>query len=483
MTNFQEYQKLEYERVAEAHFKTIDAISSFFRYYLIVMSLPATAVAFFLSRQEDDTQVVLLKLSPQVEATLGGALIVVAAVGLCLMLYVMNLRMDGILYARAVNAIRKYFYDDSCIDLTTKQQLRVLPQTRYQPPYCEPRYFLPVVCTFLFLNIAYFFAGFSLWSHSWIEEYLPSWYSIAAIVLFTVLHFLFYLSYARYREHGYLETNAIGIDIDGVLNKHREKFCEILKQKTKIDIKPDQIQRMPVRDNKNLGISELDEITVFHDPTYWINMDVMEGAGKYLGKLRNELNLEIRIFSYRPWPVPNKSSVNKSNFDPDAWKHGFRQFRKETTMWPIWKTFTNPEGGLVSLRVFIASLPRLVKEWFLAGSRNVFVLLPWVHKIDRITHVWLYKHRLEYDRLIIEKGHANLASPNARFVNRFNMARRYNLRFFIEDDLEKATKMAHICDVVFLVDHPYNQQAYGLPANIRRVTTWDEIYNEVRKHS
>jgi uncharacterized HAD superfamily protein len=63
------------------------------------------------------------------------------------------------------------------------------------------------------------------------------------------------------------------------------------------------------------------------------------------------------------------------------------------------------------------------------------------------------------------------------------MARYYNLRFFVEDDLEKAVKMAYICDVVFLVDHPYNQQVAPLPKNIQRVTTWDEIYNEVKKLS
>lgn len=483
MNHFQDYQKLEYERVAEAHFKTIDAISSFFRYYLIVMSLPATAVAFFLSTEKKDTgHLVFLDLSSQVEPLLGFALIIIAGVGLFLLLYVMNLRMDGILYARTVNAIRKYFYDESNLDLVSRQQLRVLPQSQYQPPYFEGRYFLPVVFTFVFLDTAYFFAGISLWNHSWIDQYLPP-LAILSIGCFVILHHLFYCSYARHREHGYLTTSAIGIDIDGVLNKHREKFCEIFEQKTGRSIKPEQIQRLPVRDNKGLGVNEDEEMAVFHDPSYWTKMDVVNGAQQNLRRLRNELNLKIHVFSYRPWPVPVETGANNYNFDAAAWLRALLQIRKETKMSAKSQNRENPEGGLVSLFSFFTSLPRSIKDWFLAVSRSVFVRLPWVHKIDRITHLWLYKHKLEYDRLIIEKGHSNLASPNARFVNRFNMARRHNLRFFIEDDLEKAVKMANICDVVFLVDHPYNRQWSGLPANIRRVSTWDEIYSEVRKLS
>lgn len=490
--DFDEYQKLEYENVAEAHFKTIDAISSFFRYYLIIMSLPATAAALILSRDKTAEQQALLNLVVQSEVVLGPALMIVATVGLCLMLYVLNLRMDGILYARTVNAIRKYFYDSSSIEIATKQQLRVLPQTRFQPPYNEPRYFWPVVLTFVFLNTSYFVAGFSLWSHSKIEEYFPLWPSVFALGFFAALHFLFYSSYARHRELGYLETSAIGIDIDGVLNKHREHFCEILKLKTGKTLHPDQIRRYPVRENRGLGIKEDDENAVFHDPTYWTNMPVMAGAEKTLRKLQNDLNLKIYIFSYRPWPVPVGTSAQNSNFDSNAWTLELRRVRRETKM-SVRSNLKISENIFISLRGFIETLPRSVKDHWLAVSRTVFVWLPWAHLIDRMTHVWLYQHQLQYDRLIIEKGHTNLASPNAKFENRFNMARRYNLRFFIEDDLEKAVKMAHICDVVFLIDHPYNQMSKGrspvvtslgrLPANIERVKSWDELYRKIRQLS
>jgi uncharacterized HAD superfamily protein len=209
----------------------------------------------------------------------------------------------------------------------------------------------------------------------------------------------------------------------------------------------------------------------------------MDQAEKNLRRLRNDLNLKIYIFSYRPWPVPVETGTNDSNFDLKAWEHELHKIRDKTKMSANSIYIKNHENKLVSLRSSLAALPHSIRDHWLAASRSIFVWLPWAHIIDRITHVWLYKHKLEYDRLIIEKGHTNLASPNALFVNRFNMARYYNLRFFVEDDLEKAVKMAYICDVVFLVDHPYNQQVAPLPKNIQRVTTWDEIYNEVKKLS
>jgi hypothetical protein len=69
------------------------------------------------------------------------------------------------------------------------------------------------------------------------------------------------------------------------------------------------------------------------------------------------------------------------------------------------------------------------------------------------------------------------------------------LRYFVEDDIEKAEKLAYICDVVFLVEHPYNtgfekqcescnyeckREKIDLPNNVRTVKSWDEIYKRIR---
>jgi len=63
---------------------------------------------------------------------------------------------------------------------------------------------------------------------------------------------------------------------------------------------------------------------------------------------------------------------------------------------------------------------------------------------------------------MIEQGHEDVADPQGRFRNRFYVARKKGIRFFVEDDLEKAIKLAYICDVVFLLDHPYNRNSVNL---------------------
>jgi hypothetical protein len=60
-----------------------------------------------------------------------------------------------------------------------------------------------------------------------------------------ISHFVIYTVIVRHREFEYLRSSAIGVDIDGVLNKHREKFCEMLKAKLGKSIQPDQIKVLP----------------------------------------------------------------------------------------------------------------------------------------------------------------------------------------------------------------------------------------------
>src|SRR5262249_10334746 len=126
--------KSEYDHIAEAHFKAIEAISFFFRYYLLVMSLPATLLAVlfaFAGREATGFEKVAISL-------LGLAspfFIVVGIVGFCMLMYITNMRMDVVLYSRVVNSIRKFFYDAHDADQTNKLLMRQLPQSAYVPPY------------------------------------------------------------------------------------------------------------------------------------------------------------------------------------------------------------------------------------------------------------------------------------------------------------------------------------------------------------
>jgi uncharacterized HAD superfamily protein len=111
-----------------------------------------------------------------------------------------------------------------------------------------------------------------------------------------------------------------------------------------------------------------------------------------------------------------------------------------------------------------------------------------------ITKEWLKKNGIKYDKLIIEEGNDFSSDPRIVFRNRFDLARKKKIRFFVEDDLEKALKLSFICDVVFLISHPYNlpgadlseeqnKMRKELPSNIIRVKNWDEIYQCVRRLS
>jgi len=124
LDSFQKYLLAEYQNIAEAHFRTIAAISSFFQYYITIMALPIALMSVLasLSIKEEFLRVVSF-LVP----LLSIVSLVIAIIGFFVLAYIINLRMDAILYARTVNAIRRYFYNSVDIDITTKLKTRVLP--------------------------------------------------------------------------------------------------------------------------------------------------------------------------------------------------------------------------------------------------------------------------------------------------------------------------------------------------------------------
>jgi hypothetical protein len=273
--DFEDYLIEEYSNISQAHFKTIETITSFFRYYLIVMALPVTAIVLFFKEQEKINSLGLIKFvvlfSPWI-------FLVVSVVGFCVMLYIINLRLDAILYARNINGIRKYFFDlAGNIPPHDKLRLRVLPQSPHLPNYLEMSFFLPVVFVFAIIDTSYLFFGcYSFY----IKTPYFQWYLISISLLYFMMHFQFYFGYAKHRETLYLKSHIIGIDIDGVLNLHRGHFCEILKANTKKVIDPDQIKDIPVKECTGLGVNDVEEKGVFNNPTYWSRMPAIEDAAK-----------------------------------------------------------------------------------------------------------------------------------------------------------------------------------------------------------
>jgi len=487
-TDFNKYLLVEYQNIAKAHFNTIAAISSFFRYYLLIASIPVTLVSALIALSEKENHLYVLS---EIDPMLPWIFLIVSVVGFSVMLYIINLRMDVLLYARTVNAIRKHFYDSSTIDMADKLRTRVLPQSPSMPAYFEGSFFLPVVVSFAVLNTGYFILALHQLGASDFLGSLALELARANIVNLTrlkeipilvwpsifvagvVIHIVAYWAYSRYREHQYLKSNILGVDIDGVLNRHRDHFCNLLKEIVGKTVDPNEITSIPVHENLTLDISRGDANLVFNDPRYWTEMPGLDGASEALRRLRGLLRLKVHVFSHRDWPVRDESEIAA----------GARMPRKELS--EEWTTAASRELDSVTLlerHRLVSAIRSSLSKIRLRYGRGCLALRP----IDAITKCWLSKNHIGYDQLTIERGSEYVSDPRGMHRNRFYISRKQRIRFFVEDETEKASKLAYICDVVFLLEQPYNCARYfadHLPDNVKRVKSWDEIYKIIRRLS
>jgi len=457
---FETYLLSEYSNIAQAHFKSIETISTFFRYYLLMMSIPISAVAILFQITPEKSEIIDIILKYHFPISI--LLFSISIVGLGVFCYITNLRLDTILYARVVNGIRKYFYDSADIDLNLKLRMRVLPQSPQLPPYFEKSFFLPVVLVFAVINTLYLSSGWYIlfkYNQNLLDFldihnqflshiYVFSHFSILPLI-FVISHFIIYWWYTNHREIAYIKSNILGVDIDGVLNEHRQHFCSLLSNKTNKELDPNAITHIPVHENPNLEVDREDERQVFNDPKYWKDMPDVEGAAETLRKLRNIFQFKIYIFTYRPWPDTQSEVFEHIIIFLDECARSFKK-----VFFVLFFKISHP----------ITKLLLLFKE----------------KPLKQITKEWLKRHEFKYDKLIFEKGNDYSSDPRGKFHNRFYMARKKKIRFFVEDDLEKAIKLSYICDIVFLFDQPYNQERTGMPTNIIPVKSWDEIYKEMR---
>jgi uncharacterized HAD superfamily protein len=429
-SNFGKFLLKEYDNIAAAHFNTVDTIATFFKHYLLIVSLPLPlfAVVFMLANNGAMSGVpALMKLA------VAGMASVIALVGLCVMGYIVNLRFDAILYARTVNGIRGYFSHRSGLQVEDERHFRVLPRSIHIPSYFELRYFLFVVLTFALLDCAYMLAG-CLWyadpvHHGW----SGCLWVVLVVFVFGILHVCLYLYLACHRETGYLPSDIrpriIGVDIDGVLNLQRRHFCNALQRICNKSVAPEDIVSIPVHKCAPLNVTKEEEHEVFNDPHYWKTMPPMDDAADVIRCLRNAFGYRIHIFTHRPWPDPTSFSPTKSKSLSDAW----------LDVDPDWQE------------------PPIA--------------------IRKLTEEWLESCGIKHNELIVE--HENTCETDSEILrlNRFAQARLTPLPIFIEDDLSKARKLANTCEIVFLINQPYNQaEDDAIPFNIVRVNGWKEIH-------
>lgn len=435
----------EYNNIAQAHFKTMETISTFFKQYLLIVSLPLSILAI--------TEKAGISMPHRAGLLLG---IVISLVGICVFGYMVNLRFDALLYARTINGLRQYFFDKSGMEYSDEIAFRALPRTTQQPRYIEWKYFGFVTFTFILLNTSYLIAGL------WYCYKNIKWYSLFGLSIFlgifivvAVIHIIIYTRLGKNRERGYFQKPIIGVDIDGVLNNHRDQFCKILEAQSAKKITPDSINRMYVHECEELGVTEKEERTVFNCPEYWTTMPLSENSNTVLNRIKNSFGYRVMIFTFRAWPDP-KSKLTEEVIN--SWgKH-----------YPWW----NIHHYCISNK--LPNFDKAMKWWYVPYSLDRYLA------IKRITRNWLKTNDIPFDKLYIEKGNMYVTEAGILDLNRFSIAAKKKINIFVEDDLYKAIKLSRICELVFLIDHPYNRTDELLPNNLIKVKDWNEIYKYLR---
>ena len=195
--NFEKFLHAEYEHISNAHFETVNQVTSFFRYYLLIISAPS--VILLVSNDKQDL----------IEKIMGGGtgefswfvfflFLIISLLGLAVCIYMINLRHDAITYARTINGIRKYFYDFFNHSETLEEdKVRVLPKDINFPRYFEKVLFTPIILSFSLINSSYL-------ALSLIALDGRECYQLYVFGFYICVHFIAYLRLSKYRDKSYL---------------------------------------------------------------------------------------------------------------------------------------------------------------------------------------------------------------------------------------------------------------------------------------
>lgn len=471
---FQEFLKEEYRNIATAHFNAGTTINQFFQFYLLIIGIPVTGAGVLARFGGQNFDIANVLASP-ITSILAAA---IALSGICMMAHLINIRLEALHYARAVNGIRKYFYKRAGIDLSEEFSMRALPRTITQPRYWELSRFGWIVAAFSILDGVYSLVPAKIVS-DWLWVSLSADYQILCMILFFIsicfVHFGIYWLLVRYHETRYLRTHVIGLDIDGVIGDHRLGFSNTLPLVTSKSLSPASIAKIPLHECDTLKdmqgdpvlVTQQDEHRVFNRSEYWSEMPVYPRAMDVLRELKETFHFKLILFTHRPWPNPGQHVDTMPSEKSVGWKR-----RYISRSW------------LSECRPFERDTGRNWRSW---SKRKLNYVLEWCRRksMTDVTTNWLDKHGVLYDQLVVERGNVHVADPRSKGRNRFRLAEEWEIRVFVEDDLFKARKLAEICEVVYLIDQPYNQ-ADDLPNNIVRVGKWSDstrdAWVELKRH-
>lgn len=394
------YYEQEFNMLKDAHFQTSQKIISFFQFALLIFSAP-----------------IALLTSDQISrAVLGTVFIVIGIIEVLVIAYLSSLRTEALLYARQINRIRNVIYSDGVLgkDIADINKKKILFSQDKKPDYKDGNQFV-----FIVLVLGLFSAFYVAFGSYKLLTDIFGFSNMRCVIIASVIIGCLMLMIS-YIVHKYIAISAengvayykqiIGVDIDGVLNKHEETFVYVLEQLTGKKYNTEDIRSLPV--HVSTDISREEEHSVFETKEYWelqsLNNEVKECLNE---EIHNTLGFKTYIFTWRSWNVCKNIKGEDLCFD-----------------------------------------------------------------LEDHTKQWLKTNGIVFNKVKFEKG--NYDSPislfNSRYKTRYYYAQKYKIRYFVEDNVRNAEKLSRICEYVFLIDHPYNQND-KLPYNVIRVSGWKDI--------
>ena len=473
---FDNFQIEEYKNISNAHFESVKQISTFFRYYLLILAAPVFILNVVSAAQGGISNFLNGGDASLYYTIVSYYLIAVAIIGFFIFLYVINLRLDAVLYARAVNKVRKYFYQTSALDIKKYDQYLQLPTVSTKPKYFEMAFFVPMLFVFSILNCGLIYSAlkikslknvyFGNWIYplnkiSWLD--FPISYSSIFFLtfLFIFLHIAGYVILVYFRNNHYLKSYAIGIDIDGVLNDQTKHFKFWLEKMTGKVLDIALLKEIPVSLNEQIGVSDFDEKVVFNTKEYWETLPAKDDAAKRVNDFQKRFGLKLQFFSYRDWPQYG------------AEENKIKDIIKGKECTPLEKN----------------EITKITKKWL--KQKGIDVIMP--NNIFSSIYYRLRNPFLSRKKAMIEIGNPYIS--DTRFWNyfrksilnrnRFQGANLKSFKFSIEDTPENAIKLSGLCEYVFMFDEPYNSDIlkYDFPKNVIRVNSWNDIYRYLKSLS
>jgi hypothetical protein len=191
---FKEFLLTEYSNIASAHFETGKQVSTFYKYYLIILAAPVVIVT--LNQNKNLGKII----TPSVEDipihwVAFIIMLLISVFGFLISWVVIDLHHDSILYARTVNGIRKYFYSKSELNIDEEKQIRVLPTEIGIPDFYSYGHLGIIVASFAIVNSSFFIAAMVIVS----KNDLPICLLAIMFLAFFLLHFLVHYKLSKKR--------------------------------------------------------------------------------------------------------------------------------------------------------------------------------------------------------------------------------------------------------------------------------------------